>query len=144
MKKILVLSTILIFSCTKKNVEIESAAAAGKASYSFSGTILDCNNQPIVAATIIFDGYDVQTSTTPSGEWNLTVAEVSPCNGVCNLKVNYNGNENIVAVDSFDSVSTDEAGLTSSVKTGKLIRLDTVNPGLNVCPDSEPIVDQPL
>ena len=61
-----------------------------------------------------------------------------------NLKVNYNGNETIVAVDSFDSVSTDEAGITSSVKTGKLIRLDTVNPGLNACPETQPATDQPL
>lgn len=144
MKKILVLSTILIFSCTKKSTETGTPGdAAGKASYSFSGTLLDCNNQPIVAATIIFDGYNVQTTTTPSGEWNLSAAAVAPCNGVCNLKVNFNGSEAIVVVDSFDSVSTDEVGVTNSVKTGKLILLDP-NTGLSPCPETQPATDQPL
>lgn len=144
MKKILVLSTILIFSCTKKSGEEKAAESMAKANYSFSGIILDCNNQAIVGATVIFDGYDVQTITTPTGEWNLNAAGVAPCNEVCNLKVTYNGSETIVPIDSYDSISTDDAGLSSSVKTSKLIKLDTVNPGLNVCPDSEPVVDQTL
>lgn len=81
MKKILIISIFMVFSCSKRH-SLETV------NYSLSGTILNCDDEPIANATVSFDEYEKEVTTNSVGAWSLEVNNVLTCE-ICSLSVQY-------------------------------------------------------
>lgn len=129
MKKIALLLLILVFSCSKRKSVNESE----KINYLFSGTIVDCDDVPIVGATISLDDYNMDAQSNDQGEWSVTLSNVLPCEeSGCLIKILFinNDGESVYSGFRVDDFELSEDGFYSKSSIAKKYNIE---PGNRLC-----------
>lgn len=135
MKKLILLIFIFSFSCSKRKIITESE----NVDYLFSGTIVDCDDVPIVGATFILNGDSTQAQSNENGIWELAVNNVTPCeNDICRLNISYIKDGGVANVSRNVYLSNAEIGEDNLITVSNIDLDYQIGSGLTTCPDTAP------